>query len=255
MIHTRRRNIATLRRIDFIENGHDDHADALRDGAPSEHVLAADILRQIGEDVEAAGDDFDGAEDGGQEEILVAAAADKLREELGAEVGEGGCCGGVSCARVVKLRPSLIDLPPVPSEVLVSGQIYGGFCCCRGLTLLANKDPHSEHHTLEIDPLKHLSLAEPNRGLRLHLHTRLDFLKLRLRRWGLVCADPLQALPSLVVTPLLDEPANTFFQSEHAEAEECTWDELETDRDLPLGCGGAHISRDAVVDPVAIRVG
>lgn len=48
----------------------------------------------------------------------------------------------------------------------------------------------------------------------------------------------------------LRQPSSAFFAEKHAHSKERSGCQLETDRNLPLGCHGWHVFRNAVVDPV-----
>jgi len=85
----------------------------------------------------------------------------------------------------------------------------------------------------------------------LQRHAVADFLHLELNGRSVVGADPLQALPGLVMPADGGEPAGGLLEREHAQAEKPGPEQLQADGDLPhLGLGLGETSRDAPVDPL-----
>src|ERR1700761_539678 len=85
-------------------------------------------------------------------------------------------------------------------------------------------------HTVQKDTFQ----LKPFSSMRLHFNTRSDLFHFPLHISIIAGADPLEAVPSFIVTTLLSKPSGALFQSHHSESKQARKCYLKPDRNLPL---------------------
>lgn len=88
-------------------------------------------------------------------------------------------------------------------------------------------------------------------GVNLALHTKSDLLHLVDDIVIVASTNPLETLPSLLVTPFHRKPSRAFFQSKSSYAQESGEEHLEADGNLPLDAVSIwDVSGDSPIGPV-----